>query len=111
MSKLNAAIPDLRAIRHSLGGHISQSSLQAALDAMDSSRRGEIEIGQTVAETHYKFAGELVLEVLLSEVSDSQREAKYRNYLDMLSGLLPVIESLEMLVIWYAQHRGLVPRG
>ena len=111
VSKLNAAIPELKTIRDSLGGHISQQALQAALNAMDSSRTGELEIGPTVAETHYKFARQLVLDVMLTGVPQEQRVAKYKTYIRVLSGLLPLIESLETLVIWYAQHRGLVPKG
>jgi hypothetical protein len=111
VSKLNAAIPSLRAVRDSLGGHISQQALQTALNAMDSSRTGELEIGETVADTHYKFSRQLVHEVMLTGIPAEQRPGEYKKYIEMLSGLLPVIESLETIVIWYAQHRGLVPRS
>ena len=111
VSKLNAAIPELRTVRDSLGGHISQQPLQSALNAMDSSRIGDLEIGQTVADTHYKFARQLVLEVMLAGIPEAQRADEYKKYIGVLSGLLPVIQSLETLVIWYAQHRGLVPRS
>jgi hypothetical protein len=110
VSKLNAAIPALKIIRDSLGGHVSQQALQAALNAMDAAKTGELEIGRTKSETHYKFARQLVLEVMLTGIPEEQRAHEYKRYLGILAALLPVIESLETLVIWYAQHRGLVPK-
>jgi hypothetical protein len=110
INKLKDAIPVLRTVRNSLGGHVSQQPLQAALNAMDSSRTGELEIGRVVADTHYKFTRQLVLEVMLTGVPEEQRANQYRNYVGLLSNLLPVIESLETLVIWYAQHRSLIPK-
>ncbi len=70
VSRLNAAIPELRTLRDSLGGHILRQALQAALNAMDTARTGEPEIGRTKADTHYKFARQLVLEVMLTGVPE-----------------------------------------
>jgi hypothetical protein len=77
---------------------------------MDTARIGELEIGQTKGDTHYRFASPLVLEVMLTGIPEERRAAEFQKYIGKLSGLLPVIESLETLVIWYAQYRGIVPK-
>ena len=107
-AKLNAARPLVQRIRNSLGGHVETHFLTQAIDNLEWDRFGFFEVGQKIKETHYKFAGELVIEMLLTGVPSGKREAQLGRDMETLAGLLPIVERLEIIIFIYAISRGLV---
>jgi hypothetical protein len=108
LKKLSAGQVIVKGIRDSLGGHVLQRSVEKALNSMSFDRWGYIEVGRTLRETHYKFAGELVGEILLAEVPEAQRVSEAERHFRMVAELLPVFELIDIIFSMYAGARKLV---
>lgn len=98
----------IKEIRHSVGGHVLQKSVEEALDQMDFDREGFYEIGQTLEDTHYKFASELVIAVLLRDVPEELQEAKIHTDFDTIASLIPVLSLIHEIFEMYARERRLL---
>lgn len=107
-SKLNAAASLTREIRNAMGGHILPEAVTGALDSLSYDRLGVLEFGAVIGATHYKVAGELIAEMLVTGVPESHKLAKLEATMRTMANLLPVVESLELLLFIYATARGLV---
>jgi len=59
-------------------------------------------------DTHYKFARELVEEILLAEVPEDEREKVARKHFQTIAGFLPVLELTDILLTMYTESRKLV---
>ena len=94
--------------RDSLGAHVLQQSVEKALSNMSLDRMGVLEVGRTLKDTHYRFAGELVAEILLAKTPDNQREAALAGQFRTIADLLPVYELTEIVVTMYADARKLI---
>ena len=98
----------VKEIRDSVGGHVLQKSVEEALDQMDFDREGFYEIGQTLEDTHYKFASELVIAVLLRGVPEELQEAKIHTDFDTIASLIPVLSLIHEIFEMYARERRLL---
>lgn len=105
--KLEKAEGLVEEIRNSLGGHVLQRSVERALNNMSADRWSYIEVGETLKKTHYKFAGELVGEILLAGVPEKGREAELEMQFKTIADLLPVFELAEIIFTIYAEARKL----
>jgi hypothetical protein len=72
-SVLTRVHPLLKDVRNDIGGHVLLSAVQAALERMDWHSFDFLDIGPLANLTHYKFAAELVAEMLLKDVSAEER--------------------------------------
>ena len=106
--KLKQAETLVEETRNLLGGHVLQRGVEKALDNMDVERWGFIEAGRTLKQTHYKFAGELVGEILLAGVPEEKRMAELETHFQTIADLLPVYELSDIILTIYADHRRLV---
>jgi hypothetical protein len=97
----------VKGMRDSLGAHVLQSNVEKALNSMSFDKMGYIEAGRTLKDTHYKFAGELVGEILLAEVPEEERERVARKHFQTIAGFLPVFELTDILLTMYADARKL----
>jgi hypothetical protein len=92
---LNRAMDTIiRPVRDAVSAHIKQSSIEQALNEMvgDAERSGTLQISfKRPAETHYKFAGELLTAVMLNGVAPADQEQEARNRADRF---LPAVENL-----------------
>lgn len=61
-----------------------------------------------IGATHFKMAGEPVVEIFVAGVPESQKMSKLENDIRTLAELLPVVERLEKVLDMYAEARGLV---
>ena len=107
VKKLNERQILVRDMRDSLGAHVLQKSVEKALNSMSFDRIGYVEVGRTLKDTHYKFAGELVGEILLAEVPDEKREMVAANHFQTIAELLPVFELTDIILTIYADARKL----
>ncbi|MGD0966641.1 MAG: hypothetical protein ABSA57_22475, partial [Candidatus Acidiferrales bacterium] len=105
--KLNERRVLVRDVRDSLGAHVLEKSVEKALNSMSFDRMGYIEVGRTLKDTHYKFAGELVGEILLAEVPDEKRETAAANHFQTIADLLPVFELTDIILGMYMDARKL----
>jgi len=73
----------LKGLRNDIGGHVQQKAVAEALKRMESDQRGLLQISLTgrVGDQHYKFASELVLQMMLptKPVKNPDRELKRRS--------------------------------
>ena len=107
LSKLEKAKPLVEEIRNSLGGHVLQRSVELALNNMALDRWGYIEVGDVLGKTHYKFTGELVGEILLAGVPETERENELGRQFKTIAELLPVFELTDILLMMYIRARKL----
>jgi hypothetical protein len=98
----------VQATRNSLGGHVLFREVEKALDGMSYDTFSYIEVGETEKRTHYKFANELVLEMLLSGVDEGKRLAEIERHFRSVAELLPVFALTGILLTIYADTRRLV---
>jgi hypothetical protein len=107
-SKLNAAASLTREIRNALGGHVLLEAVTNALDNMPSDKWGVLEVGSVIGTTHFKMAGELIIEMQIAGVPENQRVAKIEENIRTMASLLPVVKSLELILEMYTTDRGLI---
>jgi hypothetical protein len=94
--------------RNSLGGHVLFREVEKALDGMSLDTFSYIEVGETEKRTHYRFANELVLEMLLTGVDEDRRLAEIEKQFRTVSELLPVFTLTGILLTIYADARKLL---
>jgi hypothetical protein len=95
-------------MRDSLGGHVLQRTVEQALNDMPLDKYGYIEVGRTLKETHYRFASELVTEMLLAGVPESHQQAEAVRHFQTVAKLLPVFALTDVILTMYVNARGLV---
>jgi hypothetical protein len=95
-------------MRDSLGGHVLQRTVEQALNDMPLDKFSYIEVGSTLKKTHYKFAGELVVEMLLAGVPEAQRQTEAERHFRTIAGLLPVFALTDIILTMYADARNLM---
>ena len=108
VKEFNQAHEVIKEIRDSVGGHVLQTRVQEALDQMDFDREGFYEIGQTLEDTYYKFASELVIAVLLRDVPEESQESKIRTDFNTIANLIPVLSLIHEILEMYAKERRLL---
>jgi hypothetical protein len=107
-AKLNAASAVTRTIRNALGGHILPQAVQTALNNIAYDRWGVLEVGRVSKDTHFKMAGDLVVEIFADGVPESQKSSKIEGDIGTLAELLPVVVQLEEVINIYLEERDLI---
>ena len=64
---MNEAHERLKNIGNTIGAHVNRGSIQNALERMPLDQEGFLEFGRKLKATHYKFATELVVEIMLEK--------------------------------------------
>jgi hypothetical protein len=100
--------PILKDIRNDVCGHVLDRAVQAALERIPETF-GFLEIGSSAEGTHYKFAGELVSEMLLKDVSREERKHLMSSKFAAIATILPVFSTIDYCFALYAMDRGLLP--
>lgn len=107
-AKLNAAASLMKDLRNALGGHVLQEKVAEAIDNLADDRWGVLEVGSAIKGTHFKMAGDLVAEMFVAGVHETEKAAKTESDLKTLAELLPVVERLENVLVMYTDARGLI---
>jgi hypothetical protein len=98
----------IQRMRDSLGGHVLQRTVEQALNDMPFEQFGYIEVGRTLKETHYKFAGEIVVRMLLGGVSLDLEEIEVKSHFERIASLLPVFALTDTIFSMYTDWRNLL---
>ncbi|MGC1913065.1 MAG: hypothetical protein WA660_14600 [Candidatus Acidiferrales bacterium] len=109
-AKIGKAHLVLKDVRNDVCGHVKQDAVQAALERINWQAFGMWDVGPRVGSTHYKFASELVAEMLLKDVSPEERATIQSSKFEMIVDGMSGFELIDYFVMIYAMDRGLLPR-
>ena len=108
MQKMNSSHQMIKDIRDAVGAHVLQQSTSRALDTPDFDWEGFLEAGEIVEDIHYRFAGELVLAILLPDVPANDRMKQLESIFETSSDLTPAIRIVDSIVWMYLRDRSLI---
>ena len=97
----------LKDLRNGIGGHVQHSTLADALREMPEDLHGYLEAGETLENTHHRFAGELVLGMIVVGVPKNERGAEVERQLREIAKLLPAFALMNVAFAVYMHVRGL----
>jgi hypothetical protein len=101
----------LKEIRNDVCGHVLEGAVQETLDQLAGSEVfGFLEIGSTQRETHLKFAGELVIQILVKGVPEADKQNAFMQKAKKIGALLPAFALVERALDIYMESRGLLRR-
>lgn len=106
--KIRAAHDFLKDIRNEVGGHVKYEAVKMALENMDMDRKALIELGPTIAESHFKFAGELIAEIILRKIPTERRETYLEEKIKMTAELTGALHAIDIVLLAYVDSRGLM---
>jgi len=94
-------------LRNTVGAHVDVTVLQDALNELDFSREGFVQLGEIRADIHYKFAGEFILSMLLRGIPDAEQQQVLEKLLERSASLGRAISAIDDVVACYARVRDL----
>ena len=100
----------LKGVRNDICGHVLESAVQSALEQISWESFDFWEIGETANLTHFRFAGEIVAEMLLKGISEEERREIRSSKFAQLAKILPAFTLIDYCFALYAMDRGLLPR-
>ena len=103
--KIKEAQPLVKELRDSLGGHVWDKCVEKAIEDIQPDRIGFLDAGQVIGDTHYKFAGELVLEMMAPGLSDEQRMEKIETDMRTVANLSDTLPEIDAIVTWYVDRQ------
>ncbi|HKW87083.1 MAG TPA: hypothetical protein VJM82_08430 [Nitrospiraceae bacterium] len=75
---------------------------------MNMDRQALIELGPTIAESHYRFASEVAGEILLRDVPQESRETYLKEILGKTAKLSVALEAIDIVLLAYMDGRRLI---
>lgn len=106
---ISKAHPVAKEVRNEVCGHLLEKAVQEALERIDTEAWGFLDLSRTAQRTHYKFAAELIAEMLLKGVSDSERRQIESSKFEIIADMVAIFSLIEHCVLLYAQDRKLLP--
>jgi len=94
-------------LRNTMGGHLDEPTIQAALDGMDPQQEGLFHVGEILGKTHYKFAEEILWAAILGNVPERDFPQKIGELLDRSSRLNRTVLAIDYVVDCYLTDRRL----
>lgn len=107
MRKFRATHVQMKELRNSVGGHVSHSATVKALNAMSVDREGMFEAGRKLKDSHYRFAAELVLSLLLADTPERDHQARMERIFADTASLLPALSLIDVIFEMYIRVRKL----
>jgi len=101
----SAVIKDLR---DRIGGHVLPKGVRDALKGMDHGRNALIEMGETVAGTHYRFAGDIVLAIMFPGKSEESLLVEAQELFDKTAKLVFIVGSIDRIFDAWVRGRELL---
>ena len=98
----------IKALRDRIGGHVLPEGVRDALKGMDHGRNALIEMGETVAETHYRFAGDIVLAIMFPGKSEEALLVEVQDLFNRTAKLVFIVGSIDRIFDAYVAGRGLI---
>ncbi len=103
------AQPVLKEIRNDICGHVKEDAVQEALDEVSLDSFGFMEIGRTLKDSHLKFAGELVANILVKGVAGNEKAKVLGAKMAKIADLFDTFVLIERILFMYVEDRGLLP--
>jgi hypothetical protein len=97
----------LKRLRNDIGGHVQHEQVAAALNGMQPDRWGFLELGPTLNKTHYRFAGEILVEMQIAGLDDIERQPEIERQIRETAELIPVFALMELVFATYVDARKL----
>ena len=69
--EMNKANNLVKRLRNRIGGHVSFKFVQEPLNGMPHERKGLIQLGWVRGKLHYKFAGDIILSMMVPGVEEN----------------------------------------
>jgi hypothetical protein len=107
---LAKAHPVAKDVRNDICGHVLEKAVQEALDRIAVDAWGFLDVGKIAKQTHYKFAGELVAEILLKGVTMEERRRIESSKFATIADLVQTFALVEVCLLMYAEDRRLLPQ-
>lgn len=98
----------IKALRDRIGAHVLPEGVRDALKGMDHGHNALIEIGETVAETHYRFAGDIVLAIMFPGKSEESLLVEIQELFDKTAKLVFIVGSIDRTFDLYVRGRELL---
>lgn len=105
--KIRTAHDFLKDVRNEIGGHVKLQAVQEALANMGMDSNGLIELGPVIAESHHRFASQLVGQILLRDVSNESWESHLKEILGKTAELSAALEAIDIVLLAYMDARRL----
>lgn len=105
--KIRTAHELLKDVRTEIGGHVKLQAVQEGLAHMNMDSNGLIELGPVIAESHYRFARQLVGQILLRDVPNQNWENHLKEILGKTSELSAALEAIDIVLLAYIDARRL----
>lgn len=98
---------EIKDLRNRTGGHVLPKGVRDALRGMDSERNALFETGETRAETHYRFAGDIALAIMFPGKSEEALLVALQDLFDKAAKLVFIVGSIDKIFDAYSIGRGL----
>jgi hypothetical protein len=105
--KIRTAHDLLKDVRNEIGGHVKLQAVKEALSNMDMDSNGLIELGPVIAESHHRFASQLVGQILLRDVPNENWENHLKEVLGKTAELSAALEAIDIVLLAYMDAKGL----
>jgi hypothetical protein len=102
--------PLLKDVRNDICGHVLENAVQMALKRISWESFDFLEVGDAANLTHFKFANEIVAEMLLKDVSEEERKEIRSSKFAQLAKILPAFTLIDYCFVLYSMDRGFLPR-
>lgn len=110
LARLSAKVhPILKEIRNDICGHVLEDAVQEALEEISMDGFGFMEIGRTLKESHFKFTGELVVNILVRGVPEKEKAKVLGEKMETIADLFSLFALIERILSMYIEERGLLP--
>jgi hypothetical protein len=110
--KLYKAMEDahetIKRTRNTICGHVKHAAVQKALEDMEDSRWGFLDLARKLGASHYKFAAEIAVEILVSGVPEDKKLNVVRGQFERVANLLPVFKLTDHILSMYVANRKLI---
>jgi hypothetical protein len=109
-ARMADGIGTVKEIRDDICGHVQETAVQEALGELAGTDIfGLLETGPTMRRTFFKFADELVVQILVRGAPDAHKHAVFTEKIETIGGLLYSFGLIESALQIYIEDRGLLP--
>ena len=89
--------------------HVREEAVEEALEKISFDSFGFMEIGRILRDSHLKFAGELVANILVRGMPENEKATVLQEKMKALADLFSVFALIERILLMYVEDRGLLP--
>jgi hypothetical protein len=110
-ASLDDGIGVLKEVRDEICAHVQERPVQEALNEIaNSDLCGILETGPTLQQTYYKFAGALVVQILVRGATDRDQFKVFVDKMEKIGALVHAFALIDRALFIYLEARGLLLR-